>query len=383
MERKCRGYSDSLGYWRKYFRCCMTNIFDVIRNAFLVASTDNPDEFVNHRDEMVEMIHTWSQRSSCSALEAERVDPNRIGEDDDGSRRRPQEEIKVVGSVDDPGTSKQPEKGKRKVRFYNDEEEEPSDEPMEEDTQIGEVMRIKELVMKHKGEEADDILFELLRQLQTIKMSVNTIQVTGIARALRDLRKHKSKEIKQLFKALINDWKMIVEEEIRGTAPTSRVVALDSEANPSHTNMDEEELFSAKSSPVDLSKNDDDGNVNHEEARTSRSNLTSKRNDAIRDAFSTVNPQDEGHRPQTVAEAGTPKEVVGSSCSMLTESDKLETVKRKLKEGYREAENAKRQRRIQIMEPHELPEPPPHRIEGQEIGKRHYRGRYGRWYRWR
>lgn len=131
----------------------MTNIFDVIRNAFLVASTDNPDEFVNHRDEMVEMIHTWSQRSSCSALEAERVDPNRIGADDDGSRRRPQEEIKVVGSVDDPGTSKQPEKGKRKVRFYNDEEEEPSDEPMEEDTEIGEVMRIKELVMKHKGEE--------------------------------------------------------------------------------------------------------------------------------------------------------------------------------------------------------------------------------------
>ncbi|KAJ8510613.1 hypothetical protein OPV22_001047 [Ensete ventricosum] len=362
----------------------MTNIFDVIRNAFLVASTDNPDEFLNHRDEMVEMIHTWSQCYSGRALEAERVDPDRLGEDDGGSRRRPQEEIKIVGSVDEPGTSKQHEKGKRKVRLYDDDEdEEPSDEPEKEERGIGEDMRIKELVMKHKGEEADAILLELLRQLRTLKMSVNTIQVTGIARELRDLRKHMSEEIKQLFKALINDWKMIVEEEIRGTAPTARVAAaLDSEANPSHTNMDEEELFSAKSTPVGVSKNHDDGNVNHEEARRSRANLTSKPKDPAEDAISTVNPQVEGHRPQKVADAGTPKEVVASSCSMLTESDKLETIKRKLKEGYREAENAKRQRRIQIMEPHELPEPLPHGIEGPETGKRHYRGRSGRWYRW-
>ncbi|RWW40743.1 hypothetical protein BHE74_00053824, partial [Ensete ventricosum] len=227
-------YSDSLDYWRKFFRCCMTNIFDVIRNAFLVASTDNPDEFLNHRDEMVEMIHTWSQCYSGRALEAERVDPDRLGEDDGGSRRRPQEEIKIVGSVDEPGTSKQHEKGKRKVRLYDDDEdEEPSDEPEKEERGIGEDMRIKELVMKHKGEEADAILLELLRQLRTLKMSVNTIQ-------------------------------MIVEEEIRGTAPTA----------------------------------------------------------------------------------------------------------------------PKRQRRIQIMEPHELPEPLPHGIEGPETGKRHYRGRSGRWYRW-
>lgn len=53
--------------------------------------------------------------------------------------------------------------------------------------------------------------------------------------------------------------------------------------------------------------------VNHEEARRSRSNLTSKPNDAIQDAFSTVNPQVEGHRPQTVADAGTPKEVLSVS----------------------------------------------------------------------
>lgn len=53
--------------------------------------------------------------------------------------------------------------------------------------------------------------------------------------------------------------------------------------------------------------------VNHEEARRSRSNLTSKPNDAAEDAFSTVNPQAEGHRPQKVADAGTPKEVVGGS----------------------------------------------------------------------
>ncbi|RZR94654.1 hypothetical protein BHM03_00023407 [Ensete ventricosum] len=403
----------------------MTNIFDVIRNAFLVASTDNPDEFLNHRDEMVEMIHTWSQCYSGRALEAERVDPDRLGEDDGGSRRRPQEEIKIVGSVDEPGTSKQHEKGKRKVRLYDDDEdEEPSDEPEKEERGIGEDMRIKELVMKHKGEEADDILLELLRQLRTLKMSVNTIQVTGIARELRDLRKHMSEEIKQLFKALIKDQRHCsyctyvhggpIHSTVLGTlleiAILRRITlydshvgvaaALDSEANPSHTNMDEEELFSAKSTPVGVSK----------EARRSRANLTSKPKDPAEDAISTVNPQVEGHRPQKVADAGTPKEVlsvstrvffsfrsyrvclthstccstevVASSCSMLTESDKLETIKRKLKEGYREAENAKRQRRIQIMEPHELPEPLPHGIEGPETGKRHYRGRSGRWYRW-
>ncbi|KAG1338332.1 putative mediator of RNA polymerase II transcription subunit 26a [Cocos nucifera] len=59
--------SYSLDYLRKLFRSTNTNIFEVVENAVLVAATDYPMEFAHHRDELVERIFTCKldHRSWC------------------------------------------------------------------------------------------------------------------------------------------------------------------------------------------------------------------------------------------------------------------------------------------------------------------------------
>ncbi|PKU83609.1 putative mediator of RNA polymerase II transcription subunit 26a [Dendrobium catenatum] len=48
----------SLDYWRKYFNCAKSDIFDLIHNAIVVAAVDCPKEFKNRKNLIVEKLYT-------------------------------------------------------------------------------------------------------------------------------------------------------------------------------------------------------------------------------------------------------------------------------------------------------------------------------------
>jgi hypothetical protein len=55
-------------------------------------------------------------------------------------------------------------------------------------------------------------LLELLRALQQLEFTVDAIRVTEIGTAVKPLRKHGSKQIRQLVRSLIDGWKAVVND---------------------------------------------------------------------------------------------------------------------------------------------------------------------------
>lgn len=145
----------------------------------------------------------------------------------------------------------------------------------EESQIVGEVLRIKELLL-HKEDHSDATLFDSLRRLQLMQLSVSTLKATEIGRAVNRLRKHNSREIRHLVCTLIEGWKVLVDEWVSTTnaaltenSPGSSnpsVVDEEEEGLPSPP-LDEGAFFATQTTSIQLSEffdeMDEDGNLRH------------------------------------------------------------------------------------------------------------------------
>ncbi|KAK8969357.1 putative mediator of RNA polymerase II transcription subunit 26b [Platanthera guangdongensis] len=88
----------------------------------------------------------------------------------------------------------------------------------------GEVLRIKEVLL-HSHDQSEAVLYESLRRLQLMQISVEILKATEIGWPLNEPRKHNSKWIGHLARILIQDWKENVDEWILTAAPISGLPA--------------------------------------------------------------------------------------------------------------------------------------------------------------
>ncbi|XP_047094132.1 probable mediator of RNA polymerase II transcription subunit 26a [Lolium rigidum] len=142
---------------------------------------------------------------------------------------------------------------------------------------VGEVLRIKDL-LDHKQDYSDATLFDSLRRLQLMQLSVSALKATEIGRAVNGLRKHSSQRIRHLVQTLIQGWKVLVDEWVS----TTNVALADNSpgtSNPSVVDDDEEEeglpsppldegaFFAPEATAIQLSEffdeMDEDGNLRH------------------------------------------------------------------------------------------------------------------------
>ncbi|KAM0846124.1 hypothetical protein ACQ4PT_055886 [Festuca glaucescens] len=142
---------------------------------------------------------------------------------------------------------------------------------------VGEVLRIKDL-LSHKQDYSDGTLFDSLRRLQLMQLSVSALKATEIGRAVNGLRKHSSQRIRHLVQTLIQAWKVLVDEWVS----TTNVALADnspSTSNPSVVDDDDEEeglpsppldegaFFAPETTAIQLSEffdeMDEDGNLRH------------------------------------------------------------------------------------------------------------------------
>ncbi|CBI32806.3 unnamed protein product, partial [Vitis vinifera] len=292
------------------------------------------------------------------------------------------------------------------VSNYSYGEAEALTDEIEEETQIaGEVLRIRE-ILEHSKDESDSVLFDSLRRLQLMVLSVDNLKATEIGKAVNGLRKHGSKQIRQLARTLIDEWKDMVDEWVNATAAIAE--GTPDSVNPSVVDddddeeglpfppMDELSFLTTQPTSLELSQffdgMDDDGNPrNNGEFNRNRENgrkpalenqNISKRKQQLPDEAN-VRP----NRPSnTDSGPGRPPkpgvgQKVNNETKFLQKSDKpaihrkpvvgqqdksksseedtiqvkLEAAKRKLHERYQQAEDAKRQRTIQVMELQDLP----------------------------
>ncbi|KAI4330551.1 hypothetical protein MLD38_028830 [Melastoma candidum] len=432
--------SNSLDYWRDYFRTADRDLFDVIDGAIMVAASDCPQVFKLRRDRIAERLFSC-RLALCSGCErVELVVPSEgaaVSRDDN----RPMKNG-IAGDVDDQGGSKG-----RKVNSsgsdgpgdfavnresnYNFGDAEALTDEMEEESQIlEEVSRIKDIVLNYE-EESESVLFESLRRLQLMSLTVGMLKETGIGIAVNPLRKHRSKQINRLAQSLIAVWKSSVDEWMQTTLdiasgtpdsmnPSTVVDDEDEEGLPSPP-LDEGAFFAAQPSSVELSGffdgMDDDGNARvigelpkksenrkkstlhnpyrngnvdqriEKRSKDVKNQVTDEKAQPLKKETAVVKPNrlsngnsepmrlsnPSGDRkinmelkPQSrrLEKPATTMQGRGSGFlqddSKCTDKEavaqmKLEATKRKLQERYQQAENAKKQRTVQVMDLHDLP----------------------------
>ncbi|KAJ8648677.1 hypothetical protein MRB53_001700 [Persea americana] len=212
--------SGKLDYWRNYFRSANSDIFEVIEYAILVAASDCPQELQMRRDRIAERLFSC-RLTRCNGCDHVEIAVPCEGEEE-GNGGFKGGFVGEGGSKESKVNSSTNERGEvNRVSNYSYDEAEALTEEIEEESEIvGEVLRIKEVLGNHR-EESDGVLFESLRRLQLMGLTVETLKATEIGKAVNGLRKHGSKQIRLIAKTLIDAWKDMVDEWVNAVAAIS------------------------------------------------------------------------------------------------------------------------------------------------------------------
>ncbi|CAN1337558.1 Probable mediator of RNA polymerase II transcription subunit 26b [Linum perenne] len=406
--------------WRNYFRSANSSIFDVIDHAIMVAASDRPKEFRLRRDRIAERLFSsrLTQCSGCNRVELAVPPPSddAIGVEDGD------EEIDVCGDFEEGGGSKESKVNSNVEVNLNDQlgsnysygEAEALTDEIEEQSQVfDEVLRIKAVILNHR-DETDSTLFDSLRRLQLMALSVDTLKATEIGKAVNGLRKHGSNEIRHLARTLIDLWKDLVDEWYNASKPIiSRNESTPDSGNPSVLDeedglpsppLDEGIFFATQATGIELSQPRTTIRANgrkpsHEPRSIPKPRQQTMHNEVIgltknsqqiksQEGSMRLNkPSNNNSGPGRPIKQNLEQKVNNSSmlqrrsdhqigsqsnpssgqqqqnvsfCNLqqfrtATGNMKLEATKRKLQESYQQAQNAKRQRTIQVMELHDLP----------------------------
>ncbi|TXG70207.1 hypothetical protein EZV62_005142 [Acer yangbiense] len=219
--------SGSVDNWRNYFRTANGDIFDIIDHAIIVAALDCPKEFKIRRDRIAEKLFTCklTMCSGCERVELA-VPANEFDEDEDeiiGCKRRDGCDFGAAagGSKESKvNSSREDDHHVNNNQIFSNysfgEAEALTDEIEEESLVIGEVLRIKDILLNSQ-DESDSVLFDSLRRLELMALTVDTLKATEIGKAVNGLRKHASKQIRHLARILIDGWKELVDEWVNAT----------------------------------------------------------------------------------------------------------------------------------------------------------------------
>ncbi|KAL9263451.1 putative mediator of RNA polymerase II transcription subunit 26b [Drosera capensis] len=424
-----------IDHWREFFSSANCGIFDIIEKAIMVAACDHPNELRSKRDSLAELLFTCNPTRRCNRCDLD-VDDDGDGDggggviksEVDGVHTKESKSNSCGGGGDDGHVEMMKGNQMSKYDSYGDAEIEAlNDEIDEENRIVGEVFRIKEVLLNFENE-SDSVLYDSLRRLQLLELNVDILKTTEIGKAVKCLRKSPSQRIFHLTKELIEGWKIMVDEWVKtaeafteSTPESVNPSVVDDEEGLPSPPLDEGAFNSLQG--IELSQifedMDDDGNPrsngNREGGRNPpipKQNVVPTRREQSSNGGSLNIKEIRDH--QMKKQEGVAKPLKASSAqfgpgrpvnanSMLRagnevkvqqKSDKLamqrrpppqvanlgsagddavklklEASKRKLHESYQQAENAKKQRTIQVMEVHDLPK--------QGLGPKNFHGRFG------
>ncbi|CAL4911455.1 unnamed protein product [Urochloa decumbens] len=145
-------------------------------------------------------------------------------------------------------------------------------------------------------DQSEDEMVSLLQNLADMDITYKALQETDIGRHVNGLRKHPSGEVRQLVKLLVRKWKEIVDDWVR------------------------------------LHNSGGDG------------------------GSSIISDGDSPNKVQSKNLQNTQRTMREQKATLL-DPEKLDSARKRLQENYQEAQNAKKQRTIQVMDIHDIPKP--------------------------
>ncbi|KAK4740647.1 hypothetical protein SAY87_024235 [Trapa incisa] len=416
----------TLDQWREYFHEVNCDIFAIIDRTIVVAALDSPEEFQLRKNRFVEQLFT-SRLTRCAVcgrteqavpvVEEEEATTRPIGSNCAG--KSGSQESKVNRSNrDDKADDNDNQQGEPLVSNYSIREtESPTNEIDEQFQLVEEVSRIKG-ILQNNEEEPKSKLSESLKRLQSMHLTIGTLQETGVGKAVNLLRKHPSKDISSLARSLLMRWQALVREHCKSTPAVSEPenTPNNSLKNPSTITddegglplppMDDLPIFDTQTDPMEFTQffegMDDDGNPQvsgDKKQKLARPFSSAKKSEKIKSAkpISSVKEDnnlqmkqepvvkhnrstDTNPRPMKQTELSTEQKLEkemglqtktldtpvrkrrledqGDECGIsdeVAEDMKLEYVKRKIHESYQREREAKELRKVKVVDLDKLP----------------------------
>ncbi|KAH6765406.1 hypothetical protein C2S52_016389 [Perilla frutescens var. hirtella] len=345
-------------------------IWAMIEAAIGVAGSDYGEELRRRRDGIVESLYAPAGKlcRSCGGGSNDGdVDQDRRLYDrgnkidyssDDVDHKDNNYDINKKNSVDDDRSDRNltvdfgktaltPESNHRNV---SDGDEEDDCDPYgglfdDEQTKI---LSIKEQL--EDPHQSEDAVVELLQNLADMDITFQALKETDIGRHVNRLRKHSSNEVRRLVKQLVRKWKETVDEWVKVNQPQASTNLIADVDSPQQNIPKNQQNGHHQVPDFGYSPNPRNG------GSTAERNYTEQESKP-KPSPSTARRETPSRPPQSVHKSTSAPPPNRVQREPVADDERLNSARRRLQENYQEAQNAKKQRTIQMMDIHEIPKP--------------------------
>ncbi|CAL0327572.1 unnamed protein product [Lupinus luteus] len=315
------------------------DVWSLLDTAIAVAAADSDEELKRRRDAIVERLYSAiTAPSSCRNCE--------VG----GNRNVVTTNVNQVKKHISPSLS--PKRQPQQRRFVSSpetpqslENENENDNDLDPygglfDDEQKKILEIKEQL--EEPEQSEDSLVDLLQNLADMDITFQALKETDIGRHVNVLRKHSSNDVRKLVKLLVKKWKEIVDEWVKSNphGETSTLLG-DGDSPPLQKTIQNGHHripdFAYSPNPLNGSSGSD-----RNEGELKSKVIPPRREAPTPPSHHTSAPSALQIRQREQRESNF-------------EAERLSSATKRLQANYKEAENAKKQRTIQVMDIHELP----------------------------
>lgn len=325
--------------FRSILESAGVDVWTFIDTAIGVACSDYGDELKDRRDGIVERLYA-SLNPRCRNCEVDRLNTLVNGREVKTVVEKESSHGGGGGGGDSPLTpqslDKDEDDGDLRFRGLFDDDD---------DEQV-KILTIKDHL--EDPEQSEESVVELLQTLADMDITFKALKETDIGRHVNRLRKHPSNDVKRLVKTLVRKWKDLVDDWVRLNPPvgahSSSALIVDEDSpqqklaqNGHHQVLD----FAYSPNPHNGSSGSEKNNAESEPKAKANVRREAPVKPAKTSPFSASAPL---NKPRDHKERAN-------------EADRLASARKRLQDNYRDAENAKKQRTIQVMDIHDIPKP--------------------------
>ncbi|CAI0555082.1 unnamed protein product [Linum tenue] len=348
------------------------DVWAFIDTAIAVASSDYPSELKQRRDKIVQALYSATATATCNQCSRGGVGNGRGQRELVNQKLSPAPASTVEregrGRVGGPAaagirrrspeTEEEEEEEKVDVEEEGEEDVDPYDLLFDDEQRR--VLEIKQRL--EDPDQTEDSLVDLLQTLEDMDITFKALKETDIGRHVNRLRKHSSNDVKRLVKLLVRKWKEIVDEWVRlnpqGEHTSSAMMADgDSPQQQKITQNGHHQVpdFAYSPNPHNGSSGSDRNYSEPEVVVRKQKPPVSSSGSTIRKEAAAPARQAQHHSASTSHNNQRQQQQREGNSNF--NSDRLASATKRLQESYSKAENAKKQRTIQVMDIHEIPKP--------------------------
>ncbi|KAB5511791.1 hypothetical protein DKX38_028819 [Salix brachista] len=343
------------------------DVWTFIDTAIVVASLDFGSELKRRRDDIVERL--FAAPNSCSRCRDRSFNDINMNHTNNG------DEIKGLVEKD---SSHEEEKGRRVTadspvtpRSVNGDDDELDPYGGLFDDEPKKILDIKQQL--EDIDQPEDSLIDLLQSLADMDITFQALKETDIGRHVNRLRKHSSNDVKRLVKQLVRKWKEIVDDWVRmnpqGEHASSGLMEnniegvnellmeVNKHVSAAYGDSPQQKIpqnfhhqvpdFAYSPNPHNGSSGSDRNNSEPER----KPKPAPLRNQAL------TKPTQKPVPASLAAPHNVQRQREQLKASNFDPDQRLASARKRLQANYKEAENAKKQRTIQVMDIHDIPKP--------------------------